>query len=58
MMILVAAIGLLAVIPDLIVTRVTGVARGTRAGLASAWFTVAFAVLAWAIRRLQARHVL
>ena len=48
----------LAIVPDLIVTRLTGVARDTRAGLASAWFLLAFVGLTWAIRRLQAHHVI
>ena len=48
----------LAIVPDLIVTQLDGVARDTRAGLASAWFLLAFVTLAWAIRRLQAHHVI
>lgn len=52
------ALLVLAVVPDLIVTRLTGVSRDTRALLASAWFFLAFVALAWAVRRLQARGVL
>ena len=52
------ALLVLAVVPDLIVTRLTGVTRDTRALLASAWFFLAFAVLAYVMRRLQARGLL
>jgi hypothetical protein len=52
-------IGILAVVvvTNVVVTKVTGVDRHVRVGLASAWFLVSFAGLAWLLRRLQARHV-
>jgi hypothetical protein len=54
---LVAGIALLVVVTNTIVTKVTGVDRHVRVGLATAWFALALAGLAWALRRLQARHV-
>ena len=45
------------VVTNVVVTRVTGVDRHARVGLASAWFLLSVAGLAWALRRLQARHV-
>jgi hypothetical protein len=54
---LVVGIGLLVFLTNVIVTKVTGVDRHVRVGLASAWFLLALAGLAWTLRRLQARHV-
>jgi len=42
---------------DQIVTRVTGLDRDGRAALVTAWFAVSLGLLAWLLRRLQARHV-
>jgi hypothetical protein len=55
--VLIAAFVLLIVVTNSIVTDVTGVDRHTRVALATAWFIVALAGLAFALRRLQARHV-
>lgn len=49
------AFGALVYVPDLLVSSLSGVARGTRVMLATAWFTVAVVALLWALRRLQAR---
>lgn len=54
---LVVAFGLLVVGSDLILTTVTGLDRHGRVGLATAWFMVVLGLLAWLMRRLQARHV-
>jgi hypothetical protein len=56
----VAAVGVavLVVVPNLIVTRVGGLDRGWRAGLAAIWFFGMLAALAWLLRRLQARHLI
>lgn len=42
---------------DQIVSRVTGLGRDGRAALATAWFVVSLGLLAWLLRRLQARHL-
>jgi hypothetical protein len=52
------AVGLLVVVPNLIVTRLGGLDRAWRAGLATIWFFAMLAVLAWLLRRLQARQVI
>jgi hypothetical protein len=54
---LLVGVALLVVVTNVVVTRVTGVDRHARVGLASAWFLLSLAALAWALRRLQARHV-
>ncbi len=51
-------VGLLAVVPNLIVTRLGGLDRGQRAALATIWFFAMLAALAWLLRRLQARHLI
>lgn len=55
--ILLVGLVLVVVVTNVVVTRVTGVDRHVRVGLASAWFLLSLAGLAWALRRLQARHV-
>ncbi len=54
---LVAGFVVLVVGSDQIVTRVTGLGRDGRAALATVWFAVSLGLLAWLLRRLQARHV-
>lgn len=54
---LVAAFLLLVIGSNLILTRVTGLDRDGRAGLATIWFTVSLGLVAWLLRRLQARHL-
>ena len=54
---LVVAFALLVVGSNLIVTRVTGLDRDGRAGFATAWFALSLGLLAWLLRRLQARHL-
>jgi hypothetical protein len=51
-------VGLLVVVPNLIVTRLGGLDRGQRAGVATIWFFAVLAALAWLLRRLQARHLI
>jgi hypothetical protein len=51
-------VGLLVVAPNLIVSRLGGLDRGWRAGLATIWFLAMLAGLAWLLRRLQARRVI
>ena len=43
-------------VPELILTRVTGLERSTRVTIATTWFFVALGVAAWTLRRLQARR--
>jgi hypothetical protein len=52
-------VGFLAVVvvTNVVVTKLTSVDRHVRVGLASAWFVISFAGVAWTLRRLQARHV-
>ena len=45
----------LVVMPNMMLTRLTSHARGTRVGLATAWFTGGLVVLLWGLRRIQAR---
>lgn len=51
-------VGLLVVAPNLIVTRLGGLDRGQRVGLATIWFFGMLAALAWLLRRLQARKLI
>jgi hypothetical protein len=53
-----AAVGLLVVVPNLIVTRLGVLDRGPRAGVATIWFFAMLAALAWLLRRLQARQLI
>jgi hypothetical protein len=55
--ILAAGIGLVVVVTDLIISEVGSLDRHARVGLATLWFVVALSGLGWALRRLQARHV-
>lgn len=55
--ILLVGVVLVVVVTNVVVTKVTGVDRHVRVGLASSWFLLSLAGLAWALRRLQARHV-
>ncbi|HLF99814.1 MAG TPA: hypothetical protein VI916_05040 [Acidimicrobiia bacterium] len=54
---LVVAFALLVIGSNLIVTRVTSLDRDWRAGLATAWFAMSLGLVAWLLRRLQARHL-
>jgi hypothetical protein len=56
--VVVVGVGLLVVVPNLIVTRLGGLDRAQRAGLATIWFFAMLAALAWLLRRLQARHLI
>jgi len=51
-------VGLLVVVPNLLVSRLGGLDRGWRAGLATIWFFGMLAALAWLLRRLQARKLI
>ncbi len=55
--VLVAAAILLVVVPNVLVTKLDGVSRSTRVAAATTWFTLAVVGFAWALRRLQAHHV-
>ena len=54
---LLVGLALVVGVTNVVVTRVTRVDRHVRVGLASAWFLLSLAGLAWVLRRLQARHV-
>ena len=56
--VVVVGVGLLVVVPNLIVTRLGGLDRGQRVGLATIWFFAMLAGLAWLLRRLQARQLI
>lgn len=49
---------LMVVIPDLILSEITGVERSGRVALATGWFIVSFAGLLWGLRRLQNRSII
>lgn len=49
---------LLVIIPDLILSEITGVERGGRVALATGWFVASLAGLLWGLRRLQGRRVI
>jgi hypothetical protein len=51
-------VALLVVVPDLIVTRVGGLARSGRVALATVWFFGMLAAFTWLLRRLQARRLI
>lgn len=52
-MIVVVAVGLLAYVPNLVLTRLTGLSRGGRVAIATTWFFLALGGLAYALRQLQ-----
>ena len=56
----VLVVGFLGVVylPNVVVTKVTGLSRSARQDLATLVFLVALAVLAWALRRLQGRRLI
>lgn len=49
---------LLVWVPELVLTRLTGIGRSGRVTIATVWFFVALGVSAWALRRLQARGII
>lgn len=53
-----AAFLLLIIIPDLILSEITGVERSGRVALATGWFIVSFTGLLWGLRRLQSRRII
>lgn len=48
----------LVIVPNAILTNLDALDRSGRVGVATAWFSVALVGLAFALRRLQARHLL
>ncbi len=52
------AFALLVVIPDLILSQITGFDRGRRVALATGWFVAALVGLLWGLRRLQSRRII
>ncbi len=48
----------LVVVPNAILNNLDALDRSGRVAVATAWFTVALVGLAFALRRLQARHLL
>lgn len=52
------AFALLIVIPDLILSNITGVERSSRVALATGWFVASLAGLLWGLRRLQGRRII
>ncbi len=53
-----AAFALLVVIPDLILSEVTGFERSGRVFLATGWFAASLVGLLWGLRRLQSSHII
>lgn len=49
---------LLVIIPDLILSEITGVERSGRVALATGWFIISFTGLLWGLRRLQSRRII
>jgi hypothetical protein len=49
---------LLVWVPELVLTRLTGIGRSGRVAIATAWFFVALGAAAWALRSLQARRII
>ena len=58
LVIAVVAIGVLVYGTNAVLTRLTGLDRGQRVGIATTLFFVAFLALAWTLRRLQQRRVI
>jgi hypothetical protein len=56
--ILAAGTALLVLVPNWMLVHLTGLSRNGRVAVATIEFVVAFAGLAWALRRLQARRVI
>lgn len=56
---IVVALALLLVwVPELVLTRVTGIGRSGRVTIATAWVFVNLGAAAWALRSLQARRII
>lgn len=51
-------VALLVAVPNLLLTRLGGLARSGRVALATVWFFGMLAGFAWLLRRLQARHLI
>jgi hypothetical protein len=49
------AFGLLVVVPDLLLSNLSGIGRSGRVAVATGWFTAALVALLWLLRRLQER---
>jgi hypothetical protein len=58
LLIAVVAIGVLVYGTNAVLNRLTGIDRGQRVAIATTLFFVALFALAWALRRLQQRHVI
>jgi len=58
LVIVAVAFALLVVIPDLILSEITGLDRGGRVALATGWFAVSLVGLLWGLRRLQSRRII
>ncbi|CAB4897661.1 unannotated protein [freshwater metagenome] len=56
--IVVVAFALLVYVPHLILTHLTGLERGNRVALATAWFVLSLIGQLWGLRRLQSRQVI
>ena len=50
------AAALLVIVPNLVLTRISGLSRSGRVAVATLWFFAALGGLAWGLRRSQARH--
>ncbi len=57
-LIVVVAFLALVYVPNLVLTKASGLDRSGRVLVATVWFTVAVVGLLWALRRLQARRVI
>jgi hypothetical protein len=55
---LVIGAALLVVVPNLLVTKLTGLSRDARVAVAVAWFAVTLVASTWVLRRLQARDII
>ena len=52
------AFGLLVIVPNLLLTRLSSLHRSGRVTVTTVWFTVALTALLWILRRLQARRLI
>jgi di/tricarboxylate transporter len=52
-----AAFVLLVVVPNEMLSRLSGLTRGQRVAAATAWFTVALVAELWWLRRMQGRRL-
>ncbi len=53
-----AAFVVLVYVPNLLLSKLSGLDRSGRVAITTIWFTVSLVGLLWGLRRLQSRHVI